>query len=159
DYRAVTTSEAASAATTTTTAGATPPATTTTAYTVPSDFTATGSLVDLWDSGWPAGRYYWTVVPVREVANGGNVQYFDAEGPQDACLAGRVASFGKTSQPATTSATTPYESGLAPTGELVAAQNAKPSFFRAALIAWEPAFGATGYEVQWSRTKYPWKSA
>ena len=34
-----------------------------------------------------------------------------------------------------------------------------PSFFRAALVAWVPAPGATGYEVQWSRTKYPWKSA
>jgi hypothetical protein len=50
-------------------------------------------------------------------------------------------------------------SGLAPAGELVAAQSARPSFYRAALIAWEPAFGATGYEVQWSRTHYPWRPA
>jgi hypothetical protein len=145
--------------TTTTPAPTTTGTTAAAATTLPSDFTATGSLVDLWDSGWPSGRYYWTVVPVREVANGTSVEYHDAEVPQDACAAGRVAAFGKTSQPATTSATTPYVSGLAPTGELVAAQTAKPSFYRAALIAWEPAFGATGYEVQWSRTRYPWRPA
>jgi hypothetical protein len=34
-----------------------------------------------------------------------------------------------------------------------------PSFYRAALVAWAPALGATGYEVQWSKTKYPWKAA
>jgi len=32
-------------------------------------------------------------------------------------------------------------------------------FFEAALMAWAPALGATGYEVQWSRTKYPWRNA
>src|SRR5215207_3788909 len=26
---------------------------------------STGAPVDLWDSGWPNGRFYWTVVPVR----------------------------------------------------------------------------------------------
>ena len=25
----------------------------------------TGAPVDLWDSGWPHGRFYWTVVPVN----------------------------------------------------------------------------------------------
>ena len=24
-----------------------------------------GAKVDLWESGWPNGRFYWTVVPVR----------------------------------------------------------------------------------------------
>jgi hypothetical protein len=165
DYREVTTSEASptsksgTTTTTTTTPPPTPPTTTTSTYTIPSEFTATGSLVDLWDSGWPTGRYYWTVVPVREVTTPTGVQYFDAEVPQDACAAGRVIGFGKVSQPATTSLTKPYVSGLAPTGELVAAQTAKPAFYRAALIAWEPALGATGYEVQWSRTRYPWRPA
>ena len=122
-------------------------------------FTASGALVDLWDSGWPTGRYYWTVVPVREVLTATSVKYYDAEVPQDACAAGRVAEFGKTSQPATTFQTRPYASGLSPNGELVAAQAAVPSFYRAALVAWAPALGATGYEVQWSKTKYPWKAA
>ena len=26
------------------------------------------------------------------------------------------------------------------------------------LIAWEPAVAATAYEVQWSRTRYPWRA-
>ncbi len=152
DYRGVTTTEQGSG-TSTGSSG------TTATYTIPTDFSATGSLVDLWDSGWPTGRYYWTAVPVREVVSGSTIQYFDAEVPQDACAAGRVVEFGKASQPATTSVSKPYVSGLSPSGELVAAQSAVPSFYRAALIAWEPALGATGYEVQWSKTKYPWKSA
>jgi hypothetical protein len=116
DLGEVQTNEDAGTKTTTTT-----PATTTTTGTggtaaatapIPSDFTATGSLVDLWDSGWPTGRYYWTVVPVREVATETGIGYYDAEVPQDACAAGRVAAFGKANRPATTSATTPLE-GLA----------------------------------------------
>src|SRR5204863_462866 len=35
----------------------------------PSTSTA-GKFVDLWDSGWPNGRFYWTVVPVRAEAYG-----------------------------------------------------------------------------------------
>ena len=149
DLHAVSTNESGAAASSATTA----------TYAVPTDFTANGSLVDLWDSGWPTGRYYWTVVPVREVVSGSSVLYYDAEVPQDACAAGRVAEFGKASQPAAASQTRPYASGLSPTGGLIAAQTAVPSFFKAALIAWAPALGATGYEVQWSKTKYPWKSA
>ena len=88
---------------------------------IPADFGANGSLVDLWDSGWPTGRYYWTVVPVREVVDGSAVIYVDAEVPQDACAAGRVTEFGKASQPATASQMRPYASGLSPIGQLVAA--------------------------------------
>ncbi len=152
DYRGVTTNEQGSD----TSAGA---GGTAAASTLPAEFSVTGSLVDLWDSGWPTGRYYWTVVPVREVLSGSTIQYFDAEVPQDACAAGRVAEFGKASQPATTSVAKPYVSGLSPSGELVSARSATPAFYRAALIAWEPALGATGYEVQWSKTKYPWRTA
>jgi hypothetical protein len=152
DFRSVTAAEQDSGTSSnTSTSGST--------STIPSEFGATGSLVDLWDSGWPTGRYYWTVVPVREVVSSGSVTYYDAEVPQDACVAGRVVEFGKTSQPATTSVTRPYASGLSPSGELVAAQKAVPSFYRAALVAWVPALGATGYEVQWSKTRYPWKPA
>lgn len=123
-------------------------------------WTAKGVKVDLWDSGWPSGLYFWTVVPVREAPVGvDGVRYIDAEVPQDACANGRVAAFGKASQPTTVSSSVPYISGLSPTGELVTARTAKPAFYRGALIAWQPALGATGYEVQWSRTLYPWKSA
>ena len=31
---------------------------------LPSLPAATGAPVDLWDSGWPNGRFFWTVVPV-----------------------------------------------------------------------------------------------
>ena len=170
DFKVVTTDEqnttdstGSSPATPTTTGGSgttptTTPTTTTAATTIPADFKASGSLVDLWDSGWPTGRYYWTVVPVKEVTSVTAVRYQDAEVLQDACNNGRVSSFGKASQPATTAPSRPYASGLSPTGELVAAKTAVPSFYKAALIAWAPALGATGYEVQWSKTKYPWKA-
>jgi hypothetical protein len=160
DFRAVTTGESSAGASSG--GGSAPPAGGTSgsaSSALPPDFTASGSLVDLWDSGWPTGRYYWTAVPVREVVTETSVKYYDAEVPQDACAAGRVAEFGKASQPATTFQTRPYASGLSPNGELVAAQAAVPSFYRAALVAWAPALGATGYEVQWSKTKYPWKAA
>jgi hypothetical protein len=158
DLRTVTTSEAGGAATTgggASTGGSSSSSTPASS----TDGTATGALVDLWDSGWPTGRYYWTVVPVREVVTGSGLQYVDAEVPQDACAAGRVSAFGKASQPATTSLTRPYASGLSPIGELVAAQGAVPSFYGAALVAWLPALGASSYEVQWSKTKYPWTPA
>jgi hypothetical protein len=122
---------------------------------IPADFTTAGPFVDLWDIGSPNGRYWWTVVPVIETSTG----YRDLEVPQDACLAGRIGQFGKASQPITTSGLSPYASGLSASGELIAAKSAKPTFYRAALIGWEPAPGAIGYEVQWSKTKSPWKSA
>jgi hypothetical protein len=156
DNRSVTTSEQGE--TGTTPAPATGSGTSGSASTIPADFVASGSLVDLWDSGWPTGRYFWTVVPVREVVSDTAVQYHDAEVPQDACAAGRVAQFGKASQPVPTSTTKPYASGLSPTGVFVAATVRVPSFYRAALAAWEPALGAIGYEVQWSKKSYPWKN-
>jgi hypothetical protein len=152
DLSAVTTNEQ-SATASTASGGAT------TGATAPAGFSATGMPVDLWDSGWPTGRYYWTVVPVQEVTTATALTYRDAEVPQDACAAGRVNAFGKASQPAMTSASEPYASGLTPTGELAAARTATPSFYGAALIAWQPALGAAGYEVQWTKTRYPWKTA
>jgi hypothetical protein len=119
----------------------------------------TPAAVDLWDIGTPNGRYWWTVVPVREVTIGSSVQFVDAEVPQDECASGHTIPFGKMSQPATTSPTRPYVSGLSPFGELIAAQTARPSFYRAALATWQPAAGAIQYEVQWSRSRYPWKTA
>ena len=40
---------------------------------------STGAPVDLWDSGWPNGRFYWTVVPVR----------FESADPKQTALAPR----------------------------------------------------------------------
>ena len=203
---------------------ATPPAADTN---LPATPVVTGAPVDLWESGWPNGRFYWTVVPVRYVVddalplnlataasagaatitvdgsgfptgsavigagassetvvvgavNGsvltlaspltkshasgtvvtpitGTLNYYDVETPQDACAAGRVLAFGKTSEPAISRAGSPFVSGLSPRGRLTAAAGARPSFYGSPLVAWEPALGADQYQVQWSKTKYPWR--
>ena len=210
---------------------------TTTAVTRPAAFPAAtlavdpGSLgppIDLWDTDWPTGRYYWTVVPVAAqvkstlttslgataaagattvsiaagdqlavgdvltigtgpaqesvtvvtassgavtvspalanahgagdtvLRSGGELTYRDLELPQDACAAGRVLTFGKTSQPTLASATSaPFASGLSPTGRLTSASKGKRSFYGSPLVSWQPALGASAYEVQWSKTRYP----
>ncbi len=154
DTQEVTPTDQTSTTGTTTSTGSTAPSSSTSAA-IPPDFTSNGPYVDLWDLGQPNGRYWWTVVPV--VFDGQT--YRDLEVPQDACAAGRVQEFAKASAPATTSLTRPYVSGLTSSGELVAAPSRRPTFYRAALIAWEPAPGAIGYEVQWSRTLSPWRPA
>jgi hypothetical protein len=67
--------------------------------------------------------------------------------------------FAKTSAPATTALSSPYVSGLSRFGDLVTASTKVPSFYGAPVVAWEPARGATEYEVQWSRTRTPWRTA
>lgn len=126
------------------------------------------AAVDLWDSGWPSGRYYWTVVPVTVETVGPPpdpsaknasqaIGYQDTAVPQDACEAGNVMSFGKVSQPVVTSSATPFVSGLAPNGRMVASAKRIPTLHDSPLVAWEPAVGATTYEVQMSPTSYPWR--
>jgi len=86
-----------------------------------------------------------------------SVEYYDTELPQDTC-GSRNASFGMAGQApgVLASATAPFAWGLAPNGGLRTAAVTKPKFFGAPLVAWKPALGATAYEVQWSRTGYPW---
>ena len=129
--------------------------------------------VDLWDTAWPTGGYYWTVVPVvmeqiksssdetnsSSNPEGGSFRYREIELPQDACQAGRVMRFGKSSSPVVTGGGAPYVSGLSPNGRLTSASRRSPSFYGAPLVAWEPALGANEYEIQWSRKAYPWKRA
>jgi hypothetical protein len=196
---------------------------------LPSTPTETGAPVDLWDSGWPNGRYYWTVVGVEarhvavlttyltsparpgtssitlkgttgfspgtvvRIGTGtteefvllgeltpqsaellsplefehptgemvsyvkDEVEYRELESPQDACEAGRVGTFGKVSEPALTGGGAPYVTGLSPKGRLVQAASTKPSFYGTPLVAWQPALGADQYQLQWSKTKYPWR--
>ena len=188
-----------------------------------------GAPVDLWDTDWPSGGYYWTVVGVAAVSpgalttatasvssigatsttainaagfstgdsvlignagnqesativgvsgatltfastlkfahgagepimrTGGNLQYVDMELPQDVCAApfNRVARFGKNSEPSLTAAGDLFASGLSPSGRLTTGTN-RP-FYGYPLVAWTPAMGATAYEVQWSKTRYPFK--
>ncbi|MGZ4155207.1 MAG: hypothetical protein ACXVQ0_12075 [Actinomycetota bacterium] len=188
-----------------------------------------GAPVDLWDTDWPQGGYYWTVVgvaaqvpgflettvvspgalaggselPVASTAgfqigdqikigsgltsentvvagvgsgsltitgklagnhgsgelvvrSGGNLVYRDMELPQDVCAAGRVARFGKSSEPTLTSAGDPFATGLSADGRLISAANTS-KFYGSPLVSWTPALGAEAYEVQWSKTSYPFK--
>jgi hypothetical protein len=128
---------------------------------------ADASGVDLWDSGWPNGRYYWTVVPVTvdffppfdPASTDKPIEFHDTEVPQDSCEAGVGMSFGKVSQPVVTaSSNKPWVSGLAPNGRVVASASKVPTVHDSPLVAWEPAVGATTYEVQLSRKSYPWKT-
>lgn len=115
--------------------------------------------VDLPDLDVRTTRYFWTVVPVGIVVNPdtGEFEYWDVESPQDACQAGRVATFGKDSLPAITASGAPYVSGLSPNGRLLAQAGRRPVVYSAPLVAWRPVVGATQYEVQWSRVTYPWR--
>jgi len=187
-----------------------------------------GAPVDLWDTDWPSGGYYWTVVAVGVVSPGGittatasatavgsvsttatdsagfstgdtvlignagnqegativtvsgsnlgfasplkfahgagepivrtsgNLQYQDLELPQDVCAPpyNRVARFGKDSEPSLTAAGELFASGLSPSGRLTAGRSGQ-AFYGSPLVAWTPALGASAYEVQWSKTRYP----
>jgi hypothetical protein len=115
--------------------------------------------IDLPDLDVRTTRYFWTVVPVAIVVDldSGDFQYWDVETPQDACQSGRVATFGKDSLPAITTSGAPYLSGLAPNGRLLAQAGRSPVVYSSPLVAWRPVVGATQYEVQWSRVKYPWR--
>ena len=120
--------------------------------------------VDLPDVDFPSTRYYWTVVPVDFQTNPSDdvkVGYVDVESPQDACQAGRVASFGKESDGVRTGngAGTPFVSGLSPNGRFLNSTHARPTVYSTPLVAWQPATGATAYQVQWSKSRYPWRAA
>ncbi len=252
--------KASSSKTTSAQTSATPAATAATQVT-PTPGTAAG--IDLWDSGWPTGRFYWTVVPVTiesgtsgsstgssagatsgaaastgspatapstgtttttpstgssttttpatgttttTAASAGTTTttpstgsattttpsagstttttpstgssatapsttgtagspspsasggiYQDTAVPQDACQAGDVMSFGKVSQPIVTSAGKPFLSGVGPTGREVTAAGPKASVFATPIAAWQPVVGATKYQIEMSRSLYPWR--
>jgi uncharacterized membrane protein YgcG len=85
---------------------------------------------------------------------GGSVRYVDLELPQDACAAGRVSRFGKSSEPALTSSGELFATGLSPAGRLTSALHTA-AFYGSPLVSWTPALGAEAYQVQWSKTRYP----
>jgi len=124
--------------------------------------TGAGAPTGLWDTNWPVGRYYWTVVAAHYGIVGGttpHVDYWDEEVPQDVC-GGRFGSFGMASQPAATvspASHVPYVWGLSPTGGLRSASASRPTFAGVPLVGWQPALAATAYEVQWSKKAYPWR--
>jgi hypothetical protein len=130
--------------------------------------TVVQAKVDLPDIDFPSTRYYWTVVPVDFVYNPTNDStsskekkgFVDIESPQDACQAGRVASFGKESAGVRTGngSGTPFVSGLSPDGRFLNSTHPRPTVYSTPLVAWEPAVGATAYQVEWSKTRYPWRA-
>src|SRR5262249_15457968 len=66
--------------------------------------TGPGAPIGLWDTNWPVGRYYWTVVAVHPTFAGGaspHIEYWDDEVPQDVCSS-RYGFFGIASQAAVT---------------------------------------------------------
>src|SRR4029077_7804779 len=118
--------------------------------------TVVGTRVDLPDIDFPTTRYFWTVVPVTWQVNVSDPKnkfgWWDMETPQDACAAGRVESFGKESEPVVTGDSgKPFVSGLTPGGRLLSSATRSPKVFSTPLVAWQPATGATAYQVQWSR--------
>ena len=125
---------------------------------------ATRAPIDLWDTAWPNGGYYWTVVPVvieHPPGSPTSIQYRDVQLPQDACQsrnAGAILRFGKVSQPVVAASGAPYVSGLTTEGPDHLRGREAPTFYGPPLVAWSPALGADSYEVQWSKAKYPWKA-
>lgn len=116
--------------------------------------------VDLPDVDAKTTRYYWTVVPVGiSVNDSGAFEYIDVDHPQDACEAGRASTFAKLSRPAITASGGAYVSGLTPKGRLLASASKRPVVYSSPLVAWRPVVAATGYEIEWSRTTYPWRRA
>jgi hypothetical protein len=91
------------------------------------------------------------------VTNGSSgLTYRDLELPQDVCAAGRVKRFGIASEPSLTSGQDPFVTGLTKAGRLTSAANV-PSYYGRPLVAWTPALAADIYEIQYSKTSYPFK--
>ena len=88
------------------------------------------------------------------VRTGGNLVYRDMELPQETCASGRIARFGKTSEPTLTSGGDLFATGLSATGRLTSALKTT-AFYGQPLVSWTQALGAQAYEVQWSKTQYP----
>ena len=92
----------------------------------------------------------------RSFAPAATLTYKDSELPQDACAAGRVLTFGKTGEPTLASVgNSPFVSGLSPKGKLTSPDTSLPAFYGTPLVSWQPALAASAYEVQWSKTRYP----
>ena len=129
------------------------------AATAPATPATMPKAVDLPESGWPAGRFYWTVVPVYVTVDPDRkeVEYHETVPAQDRCESGNVVEFGKDSSPVLAGQGTPFASGLSPNGRLVAARGSQATFYGQPLVAWKPVQGASGYEVQWSRTREEWR--
>ena len=78
--------------------------------------------------------------------------------PQDACAAGRVASFGKESDPCARRVRHSVRRGPGAERTTALVERQASGRLLDAARRLEPATGAGAYEVQWSRTEYPWRA-
>ncbi len=129
-----------------------------------SESTSTGVRLDLWDRDWPGGAYYWTVIPVFYFTNAlanDALQYQDLQAAQDACMSGRVARFGRVSQAVPTGGKHAFVTSLSAKGKMTSTPAGQSLLIYGSptLVTWEPALGADGYEVQWSKKSYPFMKA
>ena len=92
------------------------------------------------------------------VRSGGSISYVDTELPEDVCAppVNRVQRLGISSEPTLTSAQAPFATGLSSSGRLTSAAHSS-AFYGQPLIAWTPAFNADIYEIQYSKSRYPFK--
>jgi hypothetical protein len=103
----------------------------------------------------PAGKYYWTVVPVTRKSDG---TYHDTQLPQTACKT-RRASFTKSiGRPGLGNPTAPFATGLSAAGGLASA-TPKTRFYGTPVVAWSPVPGASQYQIEWSHYKNKWQKA
>jgi hypothetical protein len=115
-------------------------------------FTVTGVSDGVISLSGPLKNGHGAGEPVVRIS--GNFQYRDLELAQDACASGRVARFGKSSEPSLTASGNEFVTGLSSDGRLTSARETT-AFYGQPLISWTPALGAAAYEVQWSKTQYP----
>ncbi|HEU6446487.1 MAG TPA: hypothetical protein VFL61_15645 [Gaiellaceae bacterium] len=117
--------------------------------------------IDLWDTAWPRGGYYWQVIPVTPVPSRNDpdkLEYREVEIAEDACRSSGAVRFGKQSSAPRLGDKAPYISGLSPNGRLLSASRVRRPFYGTPIVAWEPVWNAHEYEIQWSRRGNPWQT-
>jgi hypothetical protein len=109
-----------------------------------------GARVDL-----PAGRYFWTVVPVERRSDD---TYRDRRSVEEACGSTKGSFVKGAAKPGLGRPAAPFASGLSPRGRLVSVTAPTVRLYGHPVVAWRAAQSATRYEVQWSRTESPWRT-
>ena len=127
---------------------------------------STWPQIDLPESGWPNGRFYWTVVPVADGPDGRRRQEdrrtTSTPTPSSAGRLRRRATWSssvRTSSPVVAGQGTAYASGLSPTGRLVAATGQRSAVLRspARCVAARSGRG-TATRSQWSHSRTRWRT-
>ena len=130
----------------------------------------TAPKIDLPDTAWPTGGYYWTVVPVHIVLKPPDSPPpgEPRSRPRDPDRVSRVGAAAgrlpvrprpplRQDEPAGRDRrrSDPSPAASRPRAGSSRPLVPRPSFYGTPLVAWQPALGAHEYEVQWSRTRQP----